>query len=305
MGNVVLWKPSMSNVHASALVYKILVEAGLPPDVIQFVPGDAEQVTQVALAHREFSGLNFVGSSDVFRSLYAKIGAGIGSGTYRDFPRIVGETSGKNFTVVHSSADISSAINHTIRGSFEYQGQKCSATSRLYLPESCSQEFIKGLVSNVEKITMGSPDGNMGSFMGPVIHERSFTKIATIIDESNKDPALKLLVGGKYDGSKGFYVSPTVYLAESPDHRLFNEEIFGPVLVIYVYPDDQWRSTLAKIDESGGGFALTGAVFANDRRAIREVEDELRYAAGNLYISTSSNRSLHWHPPTKKPDSMD
>lgn len=291
MGNVVLWKPSASNVYASTLVYKILLEAGLPPDVIQFVPGDAEEITSTVLAHREFAGLNFVGSSDVFRSLYAKIGEGIGSKRYRDFPRVVGETSGKNFTLIHPSADIPSAVNHTVRGSFEYQGQKCSATSRLYLPESRAKEFLDGLKSKVNEITIGSPDKDLSAFMGPVIHGRSFEKIKSIIDASNNDPSLKLLVGGKYDDSTGFYVEPTVYVSDSPTHRLFDEEIFGPVLAIYVYPDNQWTPMLDQVDKSGGGFALTGAIFANDRAALREAEDTLRYSAGNLYLSKSSSIS--------------
>jgi 1-pyrroline-5-carboxylate dehydrogenase len=287
MGNVVLWKPSASNVYASTIVYKILLEAGLPPDVIQFIPGDAEEVTSTVLAHREFAGLNFVGSSDVFRSLYAKIGEGIGQKLYRDFPRVVGETSGKNFTLIHPSADIPSAINHTIRGAFEYQGQKCSATSRLYLPKSRSKEFLDGLQSKVKEITIGSPDKDLSAFMGPVIHRRSFDKIKSIIDASNDDPSLKLLAGGKYDDSTGFYIEPTVYVADSPTHRLFDEEIFGPVLAIHVYPDEQWTPMLTQVDKSGGGFALTGAIFANDRGALREAEDALRYSAGNLYLSKS------------------
>lgn len=287
MGNVVLWKPSASNIFASTLVYKILLEAGLPPNVIQFVPGDAQEVTSTILAHREFAGLNFVGSSNVFRSLYAKIGEGIGSSLYRDFPRIVGETSGKNFTLLHPSADVSSAVNHTIRGSFEYQGQKCSATSRLYLPESRSKEFLGSLQSKMRDITIGSPDKDLSAFMGPVIHRRSFDNIKSIIDASNNDPSLKLLAGGKYDDSTGFYIEPTVYVSDSPTHRLFDEEIFGPVLAVFVYPDDQWSSTLKQVDESGGNFALTGSVFANDRGALREAEDTLRYSAGNLYLSKS------------------
>ncbi|ETS77677.1 Delta-1-pyrroline-5-carboxylate dehydrogenase [Pestalotiopsis fici W106-1] len=292
MGNVVLWKPSASNVYASTLVYKILLEAGLPADVIQFVPGDAEEITSTVLAHREFAGLNFVGSSDVFRSLYAKIGEGIGSKLYRDFPRVVGETSGKNFTLIHPSADIPSAVNHTVRGSFEYQGQKCSATSRLYLPESRAKEFLDGLQSKVKEITIGSPDKDLSAFMGPVIHSRSFEKIKSIIDASNNDPSLKLLAGGKYDDSTGFYVEPTVYVADSPTHRLFDEEIFGPVLTIYVYPDNQWTPMLDQVDKSGGGFALTGAIFANDRGALREAEDTLRYSAGNLYLNCKTTAAL-------------
>ncbi|KAF2193670.1 delta-1-pyrroline-5-carboxylate dehydrogenase 1 [Zopfia rhizophila CBS 207.26] len=292
MGNVVVWKPSPSNIYASALVYKILLEAGLPPDVIQFVPGDAEEITNIVLSHREFAGLNFVGSSDVFRSLYARIGQGIGNKTYRDFPRVVGETSGKNFSLIHPSADIPSAVNHTIRGAFEYQGQKCSATSRHYLPESRAKEFLTAFTAGVNDITIGSPDKNLEAFMGPVIHRRSFDKIKSVIDASNKDPSLTLLAGGTYDDSQGFYVKPTVYQAQSPDHKLFEEEIFGPVLVIYVYPDTEWSSVLQKVDQSGGGFALTGAVFAQDRSAIRQAEDTLRYSAGNFYINCKTTAAL-------------
>jgi 1-pyrroline-5-carboxylate dehydrogenase len=293
MGNVVLWKPSPSNIYASTLVYKILLEAGLPPDIIQFVPGDAEEINDVVLNHRDFAGLNFVGSSDVFRSLTARIGQGIGSHTYREFPRLVGETSGKNFTLIHQSADIPSAIKHTIRGSFEYQGQKCSATSRLYLPQSRSQEFLDGFLKDVGEITQGSPHDDLAAFMGPVINRRAFEKIKAVIDESNSDLSLKLIAGGTYDDSTGFYVKPTVYLAESPNHKLFNYEIFGPVLVIHVYPDAEWPSILEKVDQAGGGFALTGAVFANSRIAIREAEDALRYSAGNFYISIYTSILFH------------
>jgi 1-pyrroline-5-carboxylate dehydrogenase len=285
MGNVVLWKPSPSNIYASTIVYKILLEAGLPPNVIQFVPGDAEEINDVVLNHRAFAGLNFVGSSDVFRSLTARIGQGIGSHTYREFPRLVGETSGKNFTLIHPSADIPSAVKHTIRGSFEYQGQKCSATSRLYLPQSRSQEFLDAFLKDVGEITQGDPHEDLAAFMGPVINRGAFEKIKEVIDGSNSDPSLKLLAGGSYDDSTGFYVKPTVYQFESPEHRLFNYEIFGPVLAIYVYPDAEWPSILEKVDQAGGNFALTGSVFANSRVAIREAEDALRYSAGNFYIS--------------------
>ncbi|RDW90648.1 uncharacterized protein DSM5745_02423 [Aspergillus mulundensis] len=292
MGNVVLWKPSPSNIYASSLIYKILLEAGLPPDVVQFVPGDAEQITDIALAHRDFAGLNFIGSSDVFRSIYAKIGEGIGNKTYREFPRVVGETSGKNFHLVHNTADIPSAVNHTIRGAFEYQGQKCSATSRAYIPASRAEEFISLLKAGVQEITIGNPDKDLDAFMGPVIHRRSFDKIKSIIDESNADPSLKLIAGGSYDGTTGFYVNPTVYQTDSPTHRLFNEEIFGPVLAVYVYPDNEWSELLGQVDAAGGGFALTGAVFASDRKVIREAEDALRYSAGNFYINCKTTAAL-------------
>ncbi|KAH7361188.1 Aldehyde/histidinol dehydrogenase [Pyrenochaeta sp. MPI-SDFR-AT-0127] len=292
MGNVVLWKPSPSNIYASTIVYKILLEAGLPPDVIQFVPGEPEEINDVVFNHRDFAGLNFVGSSDVFRSLCARIGQGIGNNTYREFPRMVGETSGKNFTLIHPSADIPSAVKHTIRGSFEYQGQKCSATSRLYLPQSRSKEFIDALVQDVKGITQGNPHEDLAAFMGPVIHSRSFDKIKKVIDESNNDSSLKLLVGGTYDDSEGYYVKPTVYLADSPDHKLFNYEIFGPVLAIHVYPDAEWSQILEKVDQAGGNFALTGSVFANSRTAIREAEDALRYSAGNFYINCKTTAAL-------------
>ncbi|KAL1792802.1 hypothetical protein ACET3X_009309 [Alternaria dauci] len=292
MGNVVLWKPSPSNIYASTIVYKILLEAGLPPDVIQFVPGEPEEINDVVFNHRDFAGLNFVGSSDVFRSLCARIGQGIGNSTYREFPRMVGETSGKNFTLLHPTADVQSAVKHVVRASFEYQGQKCSATSRLYLPESRSEEFINTLVEDVKGITQGNPHEDLAAFMGPVIHRRSFEKIKAVIDESNQDSSLKLLVGGTYDDSQGFYIKPTVYLADSPDHKLFNYEIFGPVLAIYVYPDAEWSQVLEKVDQAGGNFALTGAVFANSRTAIREAEDALRYSAGNFYINCKTTAAL-------------
>ncbi|EXU97751.1 delta-1-pyrroline-5-carboxylate dehydrogenase domain protein [Metarhizium robertsii] len=285
MGNVVVWKPSPYCIYPSTIIYKILLEAGLPTDVIQMVPGDAEQVTSTVLDHQDFAGINFIGSSHVFRSIYAKIGQGIGSKKYREFPRIVGETSGKNFQLVHSSGDIPSAVNHAIRGAFEYQGQKCSATSRVYVPESRAQEFIACLKAGVEKMTIGSPDKDFEAFMGPVIHKHSFDKIKNIIEESNKDPGLELITGGKCNDSQGYYIAPTVYRAQSPDHELFNKEIFGPVLVLHVYPDAKWGETLQSVDRNGGGFALTGAVFAKDRKIIRQVEDTLRYSAGNFYIT--------------------
>ncbi|OQD86995.1 hypothetical protein PENANT_c006G01950 [Penicillium antarcticum] len=292
MGNVVLWKPSPSNVYASYLVYKILLEAGLPPNVIQFVTGDPEAITDTVLEHRDFAGLNFIGSSDVFRSLYGRIGQGVAQKSYREFPRMVAETSGKNFHLVHPTADIPSAVNHTIRGSFEYQGQKCSATSRVYIPESRAEEFLTALKAGVKEITIGNPDKDLSAFMGPVIHRASFEKIKGIIDASNKDPSLKLIAGGTYDGSVGYYIHPTVYQADSPDHRLFNEEIFGPVLTVYVYKDAEWAQTLKDVDRNGGGLALTGAVFAKDRVAIRQAEDALRYSAGNFYINCKTTAAL-------------
>ncbi len=295
MGNVVLWKPSPYNIYTSMLVYQILLEAGLPPSVIQFVPGDAAEVTEAVLSHRDFAGLNFIGSSDVFRKIYARIGEGIGNKTYRDFPRVIGETSGKNFHLLHPTADIPSAVNHTIRGAFKYQGQKCSATSRVYVPRSRADEFFSQLKAGVAEITMGSPDGDLGAFMGPVIHKDSFNKIKSIIDASNKDSAVEMVAGGTYDGSVGYYINPTVYRVLSPDHHLMNQEIFGPVLAAYVYEDSDWSSILESIDKNGGGLALTGAVFAKSRSAIRQAEDALRYSAGNFYISKPYSNPIHFY----------
>jgi 1-pyrroline-5-carboxylate dehydrogenase len=260
--------------------------------VIQFVTGDPQVINDVVFSHREFAGLNFIGSSDVFRSLYGQIGEGVANKRYREFPRVVAETSGKNFHLLHPSADVPSAVNHTIRGAFEYQGQKCSATSRVYVPESRAEEFLSALKAGVNNITIGNPDGDLEAFMGPVIHRTSFEKIKSVIDKTNKDPSAKLLVGGTYDDSVGFYVNPTVYQVDSPDHALFNEEIFGPVLAVHVYPDSEWSTTLKKVDQGGGGFALTGAVFASDRIAIREAEDTLRYSAGNFYINCKTTAAL-------------
>ena len=181
--------------------------------------------------------------------------------------------------------DINNVVNHTIRGAFEYQGQKCSATSRAYVPESRAKEFFSLMTQKMKNITQGSPDKDFEAFMGPVIHGRSFEKIKKIIDESNKDPQVKLIAGGEYDGSVGYFVKPTVYQVDSPDHRLFNEEIFGPVLAVHVYKDSEFSPLLKNIDQNGGGLALTGAVFAQDRAALREAEDALRYSAGNFYLS--------------------
>ncbi|KAI4857920.1 pyrroline-5-carboxylate dehydrogenase, partial [Aureobasidium sp. EXF-8846] len=251
MGNVVIWKPSPTGIYASWLVYQILLEAGLPPNVIQFLPGDAETITKTVYGHTEFSALNFTGSSDVFRSLYAKAADGVVRKKYRDMPRMVGETSGKNFHLIHSSADIDNAVRHTIRASFEYSGQKCSACSRVYLPQSRAQEFLDQMKKEMEPIKVGQPE-NYDNFLGPVIHKASFDKITDIIDKANGDSRLQRIFGGSYDGSKGHFIQPSLYVATTLDHELFDEEIFGPVLTAYVYPDQEFDQVMAKIDTQGG-----------------------------------------------------
>ncbi|KAF4978976.1 hypothetical protein FDECE_18131 [Fusarium decemcellulare] len=291
MGNVVLWKPSPHNIYASYLVYKILLEAGLPPNVIQFVNGDAEMITDVVFNDPRFAALHFTGSSDVFRSLYQKAADGIGKKVYRDYPRLVGETSGKNFHLVHNSADISSAVKHTIRASFEYAGQKCSACSRLYIPASKSKQFLDELKTELSNIKVGDPE-KFENFYGPVIHKGSFDKVTKAIDEANNDPSLERVFGGTYSDKTGYFIQPTVYASKSLNHKLFEQELFGPVLAVHVYEDAEFDNLLTKIDEQGGGFALTGSIFAADRTIVQKAEDKLRYAAGNFYVNCKTTGAV-------------
>jgi 1-pyrroline-5-carboxylate dehydrogenase len=298
MGNVVVWKPSPSAIASNWLIYKILLEAGLPPNVIQFVPGDAEQVTQVVLAHRQFAALHYTGSTAVFRSLYGKIATGVADGKYQSYPRIVGETGGKNFHLIHNSADITNAATQTVRGAFEYQGQKCSACSRAYVPRSIWPDFKEKLVVETKALKVGDPE-DFGNFIGPVIHEASFKKLAGAIDAAKQDQELELLVGGSYDGSKGYFIHPTIYETTNPNHPLLSQELFGPILVIHVYDDaapDSFAKICAQIDATSD-YALTGAVFATDRYVIREAEERLRYAAGNFYINCKSTGAVVGQQP--------
>lgn len=291
LGNVVVWKPSPQSAYASHLMYKILLEAGLPPNVIQMVNGDAEMITKAVFDHPEFAALNFTGSSDVFRHLYHKAAEGVATKKYRDFPRMVAETSGKNFHLVHNSADIANAVNHTMRASFEYAGQKCSACSRIYVPKSRSKEFLGLLKDRLNEVKTGDPE-DFTNFSGPVINKPAFDRVTGVIKKANEDPQLELFHGGKFDDSKGYYIDSTAYIAKSLDHNLFNQELFGPVLVIYVYEDAEFDSLLTKIDKQGGGFSLTGSIFANDSKAIRKAEDVLRYAAGNFYTNCKTTGAV-------------
>ncbi|EEH18546.1 1-pyrroline-5-carboxylate dehydrogenase [Paracoccidioides brasiliensis Pb03] len=300
LGNVVVWKPSPSSMAASYLLYQIFLEAGLPPNVIQFVPGDAEMVTSIALTHKEFAALHFTGSSSVFRSLYGKIGQCIANGVYRSYPRVVGETGGKNFHLVHPSADITNAAINTVRGAFEYQGQKCSATSRAYVPQSRWEEFKSLLISETESLKSGPPE-DFGSFIGPVIHEVSFKKLTGVMDAANKDSELELIVGGKYDGSRGYFIQPTIYLAKDPHHKLMSTELFGPILVIYVYDDtkspvEAFQKICGTINNTSE-YGLTGSVFSVQRDAIRYAEEALRNTAGNFYINCKSTGAVVGQQP--------
>lgn len=288
MGNVVLWKPSPSAIASNWILYNILLEAGLPRNVIQFIPGDAEEITKTVLAHPKFSSLHYTGSTAVFRSLYGQISTGVADGKYEGYPRIVGETGGKNFHLIHSSATVSNAAINTVRGAFEYQGQKCSACSRAYVPSSLWEPFKSLLVEETQKLKVGPPS-DFANFIGPVIHAGSFARLKGAIDDAKNDPELELLVGGTYDDSKGYYIHPTVYKTSNPNHALMSRELFGPVLAIYVYddassPTDAFTSTCEKI-ETTTAYALTGAVFAQDRAAVRFAEEALRNAAGNFYVN--------------------
>ena len=298
LGNVVVWKPSPSAIASNYVLYKILLEAGLPPGVIQFVPGDAEEVTKVVLDHPQFAALHYTGSTAVFRKLYGKIASGIADGKYKGYPRIVGETGGKNFHVVHHSADAENAVINTVRGAFEYQGQKCSATSRAYFPASLWDQMKPLLIEETQNLKIGDPE-NFENFIGPVIHEASFKKLASVIDKARDDPELELLVGGKYDGSEGYFVHPTIYLTKNPQHHHMSTEFFGPILTVYIY-DDSTPTAFAEICktiENTSDYGLTGAVFARDRQAIRFAEDALRHSAGNFYINCKSTGAVVGQQP--------
>ncbi|KAL6717981.1 1-pyrroline-5-carboxylate dehydrogenase [Lecanora helva] len=293
MGNVVVWKPSPSAIASNYIIYRILLEAGLPPNVIQFIPGDAAEVTSIVLDHRDFSSLHYTGSTSVFRSLYSKIATNVAEGKYRGYPRIVGETGGKNFHLVHSSADPHNATINTIRGAFEYQGQKCSATSRAYIPSSLWPTMKDALIAETKSLKTGPPT-DFGNFIGPVIHEASFNKLKKVIDDAQNDSELELLVGGTYDDITGYYIHPTIYQTSNPHHPLLRTELFGPILTIYMY-DSQTATAFADICsliDRTSDYALTGAVFAKDRHTIRFAEDALRNSAGNFYINCKSTGAV-------------
>ena len=293
LGNVVVWKPSDFSIASNWLVYNILVEAGLPKNVIQFVPGDPVEITKVALAHKEFAALHYTGSTAVFRKLYGAIGEGVAEGRYKSYPRIVGETGGKNFHLIHNSADIENAAIQTVRGAFEFQGQKCSATSRAYVPASRWAEFKEKLVIETDRLTMGVPWEHQ-NFIGPVIHENSFKKLSGAIDEAAKDPELELVSGGFYDSSKGYFVRPTIYQTTNPSHKFLSTEFFGPILTVYVYDDatPEGFAKAAELVDSTSEYGLTGSIFAVDREAVRFAEEKLRNAAGNFYINCKSTGAV-------------
>ncbi|KAI5360045.1 putative delta-1-pyrroline-5-carboxylate dehydrogenase, aldehyde dehydrogenase [Septoria linicola] len=295
MGNVVIWKPSESALHASWVLYQILLEAGLPKDVIQFLPGNAQLVTDAVLKRREFSALGFIGSTGVFKELQGKIGKATGEGRFNSYPRVVGETGGKNFHLVTETADVKSAALNTLRAAFEYQGQKCSACSRVYVAESVWPEFKKHIQEGTAKLKVGPPE-DYDNFVNSVIHERSFDKLDQVIESAKSDSELELVAGGKTDKSAGFYVHPTVYQTTNPHHDIMTRELFGPLFGVYVYKDHQLDETLKLID-STSSYALTGAVFAHDPVVSRKAQDALKHAAGNFYVNTKCTGSVVGRQP--------
>ena len=279
MGNVVLWKPASSAVLSAHYILKILEDAGLPPGVINLLPGDAATISNAIIAHPEFAGIHFTGSTGVFNSMWKTAGANVSN--YRSYPRIVGETGGKDFIVAHPSADVDALAVAIVRGGFEYQGQKCSAASRVYVPQSLWSRVRDRVVGMMSEIKMGDVT-NFKNFMGAVIDEKAFTKIGEYIADARKNASI--LAGGGTKGEKGWFIEPTFIETKDPNYRLLCEEIFGPVVTAYVYPDAQWRETLSTVDRTSP-YALTGAVFAQERAAAIEAMGVLRNAAGNFYIN--------------------
>jgi 1-pyrroline-5-carboxylate dehydrogenase len=281
MGNTVVWKPARTAMLSNYYMAKLFEAAVFPPGVINFVAGNSAAITERLLADRDFGGVHFTGSTAVFNSLWKTIGENVGG--YRSYPRIVGETGGKDFIVAHPSADPEALLTAMLRGAFEFQGQKCSAASRAYVPKSIWTEIRGALVEQTEGIPMGDV-ADFSNFMGAVIDKASFEKIKGYIERAKASRQAQVIAGGVCDDSKGYFVRPTVVLSKKPEYESMCEEIFGPVLTVYVYPDKDWKATLRTVDQTSP-YALTGAVFAEDRRAIREAMDALRASAGNFYIN--------------------
>jgi 1-pyrroline-5-carboxylate dehydrogenase len=279
MGNTVVWKPASSSMLSAYHLMKLYEAAGMPPGVINFVAGDAATISKVLLSHRDLAGVHFTGSTPVFNDMWKTIGASMG--TYHSYPRIVGETGGKDFLVAHPSADAEALAVAIVRGGYEFQGQKCSAVSRVYIPKSLWKSVSDRMVAMIDAIKMGDIQ-DFRNFMGAVIDKRAFDKISEYIEYAKAKA--KVIAGGHADGARGYFIGPTLVETDEPANRLLCEEIFGPVVTAYVYDDARWEDTLKLVDTTSP-YALTGGVFAQDRRAIIQATSALRYAAGNFYIN--------------------
>lgn len=281
MGNTVVWKPSNTQIYSAAVIMEILEEAGLPAGVVNLVYASGPVAGEVIFNHPDFAGIHFTGGTGTFQQIWATIGQNIHK--YRSYPRIVGETGGKDFVMTHASADPLAVATALARGAFEYQGQKCSAASRAYIPASLWPPVKKSLLEQVGSFKMGSPE-DFTNFFNAVIDAKSFRNIAAYIDGAKSDPSCEIIAGGNYDDSKGYFIEPTIILTSNPGYRTMCEEIFGPVLTIYVYEDAQYEATLELLDRTSP-YALTGAIFARDRSAVVTAMNKLRNAAGNFYIN--------------------
>jgi len=294
LGNVVVWKPSPTQQLAAHYIMRLLEAAGLPPGVINLVTGDGQAVSQVALTHPDLAGIHFTGSTGTFQHLWRTVGENIAR--YRNYPRLVGETGGKDFVIVHPSADQQSLPATLIRGAFEYQGQKCSAASRAYVSESVWRATRDDFLAQVESLTMGDVASDLSLFMGAVIDARAFAKHAAAIDRARNTATITVAVGGSYDDTTGFFVRPTVLECSDPTDEVFTTEYFGPILAVHVYPDDAYTAVLAQAADVAP-YALTGAVLATDRHAIAEATQILRYSAGNFYINDKPTGAIVGQQP--------
>ena len=281
MGNTVAWKPATTQLLAAMVIMEILEAAGLPPGVINLVAGPGASVSEAAVQHPALAGIHFTGSTETFQHLWTAVAANLGR--YRTYPRLVGETGGKDFVLAHPSASVDALLVGLLRGAFEYQGQKCSAASRAYIPHSVWERLREPLAAATEAIPVGDP-AEFSTFMGAVIDEPSYRKHEAVLTAARTDPDLELVAGGECDSDIGWFVHPTIYETGNPRHELMQRELFGPILTVFSYPDGEWGSVLDLVDRTSP-YALTGAVFADDRAAIDEAAARLRYAAGNFYIN--------------------
>ena len=281
MGNVVVWKPSDSQLFSAKIILDIFKEAGLPDGVINVIYGDPQMISDTVFASRDFAGVHFTGSTHVFKDIWKTIGSNIHH--YKTYPRIVGETGGKDFIVAHPSANVKQVVTGIVRGAFEFQGQKCSAASRAYIPKSLWPAVQEQLISDLKSMKMGSPE-DFGNFITAVIHEGSFDKLVSYIERAKTDSEVQIVAGGGYDKSVGYFIEPTVLVTTNPKYVTMETELFGPIITLFVYEDAQWAETLQLVDQTSE-YALTGAVFSQDRYAIAQATEALKNCAGNFYIN--------------------
>ena len=293
MGNVIVWKPSDYQIYSANVIMEIFEEAGLPSGVINMISGDPNEISEIILSHKMFSGLHFTGSTEIFKILWKKISNNLTK--YLNYPRIVGETGGKDFILAHKTAKIDELVTAIIRGGFEFQGQKCSAASRIYLPKSISKKVIEKLKDKLSELSIGSPN-DMNNFITSVIHEKSFDKIVDYIENARKDKNANIIYGGTYDKSIGYFIKPTLILTENPNYITMREEIFGPVVSIFEYEDEDFNKTLDLVNNTSK-YGLTGAICSQNRNIIKHATEILKNAAGNFYINDKPSGAVVGQQP--------